>query len=265
MNIKKSYKTAKIKYLNIKLYIIKKINKFLRNLTYKTHKIEFQTQWGGVLPNPEWFNHYLDVYYYWPESRNSQFLERGCFSLLAIKNKANILELCCGDGFNTKHFYSLRADKIIAVDFDVNAINHAKKNNYTNNIEFRLCDIRYQLPQEKFDNILWDAAIEHFTEEEIFDLMQNIKVRLTDNGILSGHTIVKRSDGKKSLEQHEYEFASKEDLLRFLQPYFKNIRVFETIYPTRHNLYFYASDAVIPFDANWQFQAITQNFCKESV
>ncbi len=42
-----------------------------------------------------------------------------------------------------------------------------------------------------------------------------------------------------------------QDLKRFLTPHFKNVRVFETIYPERHNLYFWASDAVIPFASDW--------------
>lgn len=102
-----------------------------------------------------------------------------------------------------------------------------------------------------YDNIVWDAAIEHFTPEEIKKLMKDIKSRLNEKGILSGYTIVERADGK-SLEQHEYEFKSKEDLMRFLTPWFKNVKVFETLYPDRHNLYFYASDDVLPFSSEWQ-------------
>lgn len=49
----------------------------------------------------------------------------------------------------------------------------------------------------------------------------------------------------------------KEDLLRLLAPHFKNVKVFETIYPTRHNLYFFASEyAALPFDANWTHQVV---------
>lgn len=44
----------------------------------------------------------------------------------------------------------------------------------------------------------------------------------------------------------------KEDLLKILAPYFANVKVFETIYPGRHNLYFYASDGIVPFDEKWQ-------------
>ena len=36
-----------------------------------------------------------------------------------------------------------------------------------NNIEFILGDIRNDIPEGPFDNVIWDAAIEHFTEEEI--------------------------------------------------------------------------------------------------
>ena len=71
------------------------------------------------------------------------------------------------------------------------------------------------------------------------------------HGILSGYTIVQIEPGK-SLSHHEYEFKDKEDLKRFLEPYFKNITVFETIYPDRHNLYFWASDSILPFSLNWK-------------
>jgi hypothetical protein len=42
------------------------------------------------------------------------------------------------------------------------------------------------------------------------------------------------------------------DLKRFLSPHFKNVTVFETVYAERHNLYFWASDSVLPFSDHWQ-------------
>jgi hypothetical protein len=40
-----------------------------------------------------------------------------------------------------------------------------------------------------------------------------------------------------------------------LQRYFKNVRAFErahpSVQPPRHELYFYASDGALPFDAGW--------------
>ncbi|MCH5266997.1 MAG: hypothetical protein J1E62_01525 [Lachnospiraceae bacterium] len=105
---------------------------------------------------------------------------------------------------------------------------------------------------EGITNVIWDAAIEHFTPDEIHNIMRDIKQTLSRNkGILSGYTIVEKADGK-SLEQHEYEFHDMEDLRRFLKPYFENVYVFETIYEDRHNLYFYASDGTLPFDEHWK-------------
>jgi hypothetical protein len=93
---------------------------------------------------------------------------------------------------------------------------------------------------------------------EIGDILKNIKIRLSDCGILGRYSIVERDDGAKHIHQHEYEFKNKEDLLRFFEPHFKNVKVFETIYPTRHNLYFWASDGALPFDDAWQFMISKQ-------
>ncbi len=214
-----------------------------------THKRLMSIQWG-IPPQPEHFDHHIDLFYLWLADRNSLWLERGVFSSLSLKEGA-VLELACGDGFNTKNFYSLRSSHIVACDFAPEAIETAKRKNSALNIEYILADIRTNMPDGMFENIIWDAAIEHFSVSEIQQLMDNIKSRLTHEGLLSGYTIVERSEGK-SLSHHEYEFTSKKDLLRLLIPHFKNATVFETIYPTRHNLYFWASDATIPFSPAWE-------------
>jgi SAM-dependent methyltransferase len=206
----------------------------------------FLAQWG-LFPLPEFFEHKIGHYWMW-EAKNSPWsVERGVFSLLAMKQDCKALELCCGDGFNAHYFYRARAGSIICVDYDPKAIAYAKRNFKSNNVRYEIADIRTQMPEGTFDNIVWDAAIEHFNEAEITEIMSNIKRRLVSDGILSGYTLVERPDGKKSLHHHEYEFKSKEDLARFLTPHFANVKVFETKYPERHNLYFWASDGKIPF------------------
>lgn len=196
----------------------------------KAYKRKFFIDWF-VDKEPEFFDHHIDLYYQWLHSRNSLWLERGVFSSLAL-NQGNVLELAC--------------------DFDPKAIHLARTKNSAPNIEYQLQDIREGLPVGQFDNVIWDAAIEHFTELEIVSIMKQIKSRLTKGGVLSGYTIVEKSADSKHLSHHEYEFKSKEDLMRFLSPYFKQVSVFETIYPDRHNLYFWASDGSIPFQSEWK-------------
>jgi hypothetical protein len=105
--------------------------------------------------------------------------------------------------------------------------------------------IRVGLLPGPFDNIVWDAAIAHFTEAEIDKLLRQLVDLHGSDGILSGGALTKAADGKKSNALQEYEFKDKEDLRRFFTPYFKFVKVWETIYPTRHNLYFVASQTPI--------------------
>ena len=215
------------------------------------HRRLMWIQWR-LSPQPEHFDHHIDLYYQFLDQRNSLWLERGAFGSLGLKG-GNVLELACGDGFNARNFYSLRSKSVIACDFDQTAIDCAKRKNSAPNITYILSDIRTNMPKGKFENIVWDAAIEHFTPLEIKKLLQDIKSRLTSEGVLTGYTIVEKESGEKSLSHHEYEFRNKEDLLRFLEPHFRNVTVFETIFPSRHNLYFWASDGLIPFSKDSTF------------
>lgn len=225
-----------------------------RRLASAAHHFQFNIEWG--VDNPEFFEHHIDQYYGWRHTRNSLPWERGVNSTLALQamttptSKPKVLDLCCGDGFNDYYFYSLLAGSVTAIDFDQDAIRVAKKTNSAPNISYVLGDIRTDIPEGKYDNIVWDAAIEHFTEAETKALMGTIADRLTPTGILSGYTLVEAGDGHKHLHQHEYEFHDKEDLARFLTPWFKTVQVWTTTFPNRTNLYFYATNDKLPSETD---------------
>jgi len=224
--------------------VLKGLNLLVRKFSAFTHFAQFAVQWG-VHPRPEWFDHYLDQHWQFSAKNNGLWVERGVFSRMVLKPNSKMLEICCGDGFNARHFYSSAASSIIALDFDKDAIPHAKRFNSAPNISYVQQDIRDGLPPGPFDNIVWDAAIEHFTEAEIGKLMNELVGLLGSNGILSGYTLTEAADGRKGNVLHEYEFRDRDDLRRFFTPHFKFVKVWETIYPTRHNLYFVASQSPI--------------------
>jgi SAM-dependent methyltransferase len=236
------------------LPIAKAYSRFTRALASGAHRFQFMVEWG--VDNPEYFDHFLDQFYGWRKTRNSLPWERGVYSGFALQamtvdgRKPAVLDLCCGDGFLSYHFYSLVAESVVSVDFDPKAIAFANRHNKAPNARFILGDIRTDIPEGVFNNIVWDAAIEHFTQAETQALMTTIKSRLAKDGILSGYTILEADDGAHHLHQHEYEFHDKDDLARFLTPHFKNVQVFETTFPNRTNLYFYATDAKLPADRN---------------
>ena len=243
-------------YKAIAVPFYKRTASLSRKIAAHEHKMLFLSEW--CIDNPENFDHYIDQFYFWGKTNTSHWLERGVYNTLVLQkfDRPVLLELCCGEGFNTRHFYSNMADEILACDFDMDAIKEAKKKNRVKNISYEVLDIRQKLPKKVhgkyITNIIWDTAIEHFSEKEINSIMKNLKEILKEKkGILSGHTIRERKNGK-SLEQHEYEFKDMEDLKRFFTPYFTNVTVFETIYEERHNLYFWASDGELPFSDSWK-------------
>ena len=226
------------------VFALEGLNWFMRKIVGWTHFAQYLVQWR-IKPQPEWFDHFLDQYWQWSATNSGLFVERGVFSRLVLKENARLLEICCGDGFNTRHFYSNKAESIIAIDFDKDAIRHAARYNSVPNVTYVKHDIRQGLPKGPFDNVIWDAAIEHFTEQEIDAIMGQIVENLGPDGILSGYTITQSETEQKGNELHEYEFKDAEDLRRFFTPHFKFVLVWETIYPTRHNLYFAASQSPI--------------------
>jgi SAM-dependent methyltransferase len=231
------------------LAVLHRVNAVVRKIASVTHHWQFKLEWETGAA-PEWFDQYLNTHFAWRAYGLPYSWERGLFNLLAMRQGGETLELCCGGGFFTHHFYAQRSARIIAIDIDAAAIAHARRFHRARHVMFEQRDIRTELPQGEFDNILWDAAIEHFTEQEIGALVGGIKSRLRSDGVLSGYTICERDTGKQHPD-HEYEFRSKQDLARVFEPHFRNVTVFETIYPDRHNLYFFASDGALPFASEW--------------
>ncbi len=167
---------------SIKKFTVKMIPKYLRETLVEmectitrhwassAHRRLMAIQWS-LPPQPEFFDHQIDLYYQWLSTRNSLWLERGVFGSLALRG-GGVLELACGDGFNARNFYSLRSECVIACDFDPKAIKTAQGKNSASNIEYLLADIRTEMPEGKFENVIWDAAIEHFTPDEIAKIME---------------------------------------------------------------------------------------------
>ena len=233
------------------------IGNFFAKLTAISFKIMFSLQWSANVP--ENFDHRIDLYHQWQASKNPLWVERGVFNVVALQmfSEPITVELCCGDGFYAKYFYSISSKEIFSCDFDKEIIKVAKKYNSMHNISYHIADIRdgimniFQnaITPGAVTNVIWDAAIEHFTEAEIAKIMKDIKKTLRHDGILSGYTIINTDKEKKLLSHHEREFTSKDDLRSFFTPYFKNVYIFETHYPERSNLYFFASDAKVPFQS----------------
>lgn len=230
--------------------LLRLLNRSIRVFARLTHKLQFFAEWK--FGNPQYFEHQMDLNWKWHTTRTSYSMERGVFSSFALKNdnppNGHTLDLCCGDGFYSYYFYSKRSAKVIAMDINPEPIKFAKSNyKSADNIEFLTGDIRSDIPNGPFDNIIWDASIHYFTKSEVNAVITRIKEVLKHDGILSGYTSVDSEHLTKSLSQHDLEFSRKDYITSLLSQNFKNVQIFSTTYSDRVNIYFYASASTLPF------------------
>jgi SAM-dependent methyltransferase len=235
-------------------WAVKAANRGLRRLAALGHHFQYIYEWRLMAHPPEWFDHHIDLYWKWHVTRNATSWERGIFGLLAMRQGCRVLDLCCGTGFFAYYFYSGRASSVVAMDYSAAAIAQAKRNFQAPNIEYRQGDIRTDLPDGPFDNAALNAALEYFTPQEVGTLLDDIKARLTPNGILSGNSIVARKSGLAHPAQKQ-EFFSREELAALLKRHFAHVVILKTTFidPSmdRTNLYFFASEGPIPLAPGW--------------
>jgi 2-polyprenyl-3-methyl-5-hydroxy-6-metoxy-1,4-benzoquinol methylase len=191
-------------------------------------------------PNPEWFNHELDIALF-THKKVAHFFERGVYASEVTRGK-RVLDLCCGDGSVSALFIAPEASEVLGIDFDRNAIAHANRVwSSAKNARFETMDIRnLQVPEASFDVVLWDAAIEHFTQDEMKRIVGEMKRALVPNGLLHGSTI-KRLD-RTQHHEHEYEFETIGEMREFLAQFFKFVITWERVHPDRTTFYFRCSD-----------------------
>jgi SAM-dependent methyltransferase len=217
---------------------LRALNHVIRALSSLTHLLQLRAE-GLLRPQREWFDHYLDSNWQWGARGRSTFLERGVFSSLVIRPGARVLELCSGDGFNTRHFYAGRAARVVAVDASPEAVAHARRHNAASNVSYELCDVREGLPEGPFDNVVWDGALHHFTRQEAERVLALVKERMAPQAVLSGYTDVE----DVPYAFRKLDFRDKADVAELLGPAFMHVMVLETPDPERINVYFFASDS----------------------
>lgn len=188
----------------------------------------------------EWYDHRIDLYWQWMATHNPMWLERGVMSAMKLRG-GHTLDLCCGDGFFAANFYSIRSRDVVGLDIDMYAIDHAWKYNDAPNVTYSMMDIRAGLPgaEHYYSNVIWDGAIEHFSCEEIQNILKDIKLHLASDGILTGMTVIEPEATPGGMF-HVTRFKDLDDLRATLAP-LGEVTLFETKYSTRHNAYFWVS------------------------
>ena len=158
-----------------------------------------------------------------------------------------------------KFFFDV-SNVVISLDLDPLALvrgkNRIKSNKYMNKkhyfykFDIEKNKIKYFLNEKKlnikFDIVLFNAAIEHFKEEQLDFIFSSFKEVMKEKSFVSTYTIVEDEADQKYLpEHHEMFFSSKEHLEKTVSKYFKFTKSYHSLFNNRCNIYCIASDQKI--------------------
>ena len=207
---------------SIALRIVIRINHFLRKNVSRTHKIQLRMQWGDGTRNM-WFDRNL-AFSTISTNDCTNYTERIGFSTFFLHDDARILELGFGDGYSAGNYLYRNSSKLVAIDNDESAFQSVQRNFPSIAECFILGNYLDDFPVGEFTNVIWDAGIGYFNDEERNILLEKIKCSLSETGILTGFTI---QAGVMTHNMYKYLPASKQELVGWLNKQFNFVLVLE--------------------------------------
>jgi SAM-dependent methyltransferase len=166
-----------------------------------------------------WFDHRFDFlqgpeFWYWQE--------RGILGTQAIPRGGEVLDLCCGEGFYDRIYFSTRAEKIDALDRDPAAIREAMTGNTNPNVKFYVNDVaRDPFPDSEYDVVLCFSALQQMDTSELDALLSKIQAVLKPTGIFFGSV---------SLIPQNLVLRREEDVNALLGQYFTSVRMNSSVW-----------------------------------
>lgn len=193
------------------------------------HRSQFRRDWlfYPEIP-PHFYNQRWSAYRFaYGDKRGIQAFTRGFLAAEVVQKGDRLLDIGCGDGFFSKSFFSDRCARIDAVDIEPSAISTARRLNPGVNIDYRVLDaVREDFPASRYDVIVWDGAIGHFSNQDMATMLKKISRALSPDGIFVGS----ESLGTEG-DDHLQHFATESDLAAVFRPYFKHVLIRTNSYP----------------------------------
>jgi SAM-dependent methyltransferase len=204
------------------------VEKQLVKALARTYQSRLKIDWHYTTEKPHFFEQRIGLFNLAFSSNVSHAYNffRGFYSAEAIKQGDVVLDIGCGEGFYTKRFFSERCREIDAIDVEPSAIAYAKRYNSSPKVTYMLKDAVIDDFPRKYNVVIWDGAIGHFSPDVLNQVLVKISGALTETGIFVGSESL-------GVEGHDHLqfFSSSEDLFSVFKPYFKHVQIKEQTYP----------------------------------
>lgn len=242
--ILKNHAFKKIIYFILKMYLTT-----IGNILYVVSKkyasfhsmLMHYCEWVFSEKNPSHYKHEIDLYNWIYDSSRVEFVEGGGVCRLFLNNQDNILDICSGDGSFSYLFCSDIASKVDAIDYDLDAINYAKKTYGKKNINYIHGDIlSYKLDLNVYDMVIWSAGIAYFSELQRSQIFNKIYSLLNENGICYLYTPLEPENSSAGAGQKEtiYHVTNKKYFEKEFSQLFDIVFHRQTTHKIRTNLYY---------------------------
>ena len=180
-----------------------------------------RAQWGHE--SPEWYDHRHHLLN--PEKNFTDFWTISADNVIRhLPVDGNLLDLCSGDGFYDRYYYSRRAKEVVCVELNSEAYNCAVRNHSADNIMYIQDNVLLFNPViNYFDVVLIRGAIEHFSEADQQLIFYKAKKALKMGGWFCGDTVANANQEGVLLPSHENEWADEEEMSLSLSKVFKHV------------------------------------------
>lgn len=190
---------------------------------------------------PQFYKHYTSLVSWYSNPSLWSFSARGVYARENMFPGCVVLDLCCGDGSNSYLFFSTIAFNIDAIDNNAHALAYARQYSSAENIRFLQIDIiKDELPNVKYDVIVFNAAILYFSLPELEIIFSKI-TRIKNNNLVFCGMFPINAD----YADHKTHFSGQDEFLKIIHPFFEQVTIRELDEMGVTTIYFRASKPII--------------------
>ena len=185
-----------------------------------------QWRWVDPLRVPHFFDHRVGAFGFLNGGGTPFGYYRAYFAAELIRSGDRLLDIGCGDGFFTRRFFAALCTQVDAIDVDASAIAHARRHNAAANVAYTELDaVLDPFPGTRYDVVVWDGALGHFSREMTSGVLEKIAAALDQDGAFVGS----ESLGPEGNDHLQF-FGSLDEIGALLAPHFNHVELRELAY-----------------------------------